>query len=151
MFEEEEALFRVRQLPGEQLPDIACAMLEAGFDSQQIRELAALSAPTVRDAGELFEAALATLGRPALNEEQIRTALRNRLVRRIAIGAVPPAIGTREITLKWQDLGSPPELSVFIHLDDLWDEYPGKRAQIEHEIVERARELLSGASGPSAS
>ena len=151
MFEEEEALFRVRQLPGERLPEVACAMLEAGFDSQPIRELAALSAPTIRDAGELFEAALATLGRPALSQEQALAALRNRLVRRIALGEVAPPLGAREIMRQWQDLGSQPELSVFIYLDDLWEEYPQKRAQIEQEIVERARGLLSGVPDASAS
>ena len=151
MFEDEEALFRLGWLRGEQLPGIACAMLDAGFDSQPMRELAGLTSPTLRDAGELFEAALTALGRPRLTTEQARVYVRERALRRTATGVVSPIEGAREIWVAWRDLGQPPELSVFVYLEDLWIDLPEKRAEIENEIVQRAQELLSGVSDTSAS
>ena len=151
MFEEEEALFRLGLMRGEQLPDIACAMLDAGFDAQPIRELAGMTKPTLRDAGALFEAALVTLGRQRLSREQMLSALRNHVLRRTASGVVSPIAGAREIAAAWYPLGHPKDLSVFVYLDDLWDECPDKRADIEQEIVDRARAMLPGVSGECAS
>ena len=151
MFEEEEALFRLGRLPGEQLPDIAVAMLDAGFDAQPVRELAALRAPTLRDAGELFEAALASLGRPPLTLDQAATALRNRALRRTGTGEVSPLVGAREIMDAWYALDCPSELSVFVDLDDLWYENPEKRSEIEQEIVDRAYALMPRVPDESAS
>jgi hypothetical protein len=147
MFEEEEALFRLGRLPGEQLPEIACAMIEAGYDAEPVLELAALDRPTLRDAGDLFEAALATVGRPLLTPEEARASLRALALRRTATGAVTPIQGAGEIWEAWHSLGCPSDLSVFVYLDDLWAEYPEKRAAIEAEIVETARALLNQPPG----
>jgi len=75
-FEYEEAQFRLELLPGEQLPEVAVAMLEAGYESQPIRELAGLHRPTRRDAGQLFEEALVTVRPDAMSVERAREVVR---------------------------------------------------------------------------
>ena len=142
-FEYEESLFRTGQLPGERLPDVAIAMMLAGFDSQAVRELAGLVKPTIREAGELFEAAIATLGRAPLSEAQAVASLRDRALRRIISGEVTPIDGTADVSRVWRMLGCPEELTEIIYLQDLWDERPFERAAIEREIVETAQRLVA--------
>ena len=146
-FEYEEARFRRGDMPGEDLPQVAVAMLEAGFDTQSIRELAGLVRPTLRDAGELFEAALSSLGRPPLTDRQVLDVLREGLLRQTASGELSAIVGARELWALWHDLGHPQDLSTFVYIEDLWCEYPEQRAALEREIRERAQELLTESRG----
>jgi hypothetical protein len=56
------ALWRMKQLPPEDLPKIACDALERGLDSSALRYLAGLQRPTSRDIGKVFDDACSQLG-----------------------------------------------------------------------------------------
>src|SRR6478609_2917832 len=56
------ALWRMNQLPPENVPGIACDALEKGLDSPALRYLAGLQRPTSRDIGEVFDDACSQLG-----------------------------------------------------------------------------------------
>lgn len=149
-FEHEEALYRLGQLPSERLPSIAIAMLEAGFDSQAIRELAMLSEPSLRDGSQLFEQALEALNRAPLSERESIALVREQALRRISDGVVSPLQGASEMWSVWHMLGYPPDLAPFVYLTDMWDEYPDQHIQIADEIVQTARQLLNGKSSAAA-
>jgi hypothetical protein len=61
--EQAEALFVADSLPGECLPDLAVSLLESGIDCPALRQLAGLTKPTLRDAGEVFERMIRELRR----------------------------------------------------------------------------------------
>jgi hypothetical protein len=54
--------WQIGHVNGEELPGIAYAALEAGFDSPSLYELAGLDRPSMRDAGPIFRRALNELG-----------------------------------------------------------------------------------------
>lgn len=140
-FEYEEALYRLELLPGERLPDVAIAMLEAGFDSQPIRQLAGLSAPTRRDAGALFEEALAEVRARPITVEHARAIVRDRWIADIAEGREVPIRGAEKLSSIWHQLGSPAALAPFIYMLDLIGEYPEQQSEAVEEMIELAREL----------
>lgn len=148
-FEYEEARFRRGELPGEELPDVAIAMLEAGVDTQPVRELAGLVRPTLREAGDLFEAALQSLGRPLLRDDQVLAVLRDGILRRTAKAEISAIAGARDLWSLWHDLGYPQDLSVFVYLEDVWCDHPEQRESVEQEIRERAMELLVKSGAPA--
>jgi hypothetical protein len=141
-FEFEEAAYLLELLPGEELPDVAVRMLDAGFDSQAVRELAGLSRPTRRDAGKLFEEALLTVRTQPMTIERAGEVVRHRILWRIASGDLAPLAGAEAMSRHWHTFGGPAELSKFIYLHDIAEEYPAKRSAAESEIVELARQLV---------
>ena len=146
MFEYEEALYRAGLLRGDQLPEVAMRMVEAGVESPDAYELALLRDPTLRDAGELFERALRALRRPQVSEDEARRYLRRGALQAVATGEVTPIEGARRLWWLWSEFGHPEDLSTFVYLEDLWGDYPAKRAAIDREIVERATALLAAES-----
>ena len=141
-FEYEEALFRLELLAGEKLPEIAYDMLDAGYDTQPIRELAGLTRPTRRDAGPLFEEALEAVRPQPMSVERAREVVRDRLLDDIATGSLEPMAGAAMLNHQWNDLGCPADLSVFIYLTDIADDYPERRSEAAAEIVQLARTLV---------
>lgn len=149
-FEYEEAQFRLELLPGEQLPEVAVAMLEAGYESQPIRELAGLHRPTRRDAGQLFEEALATVRPDAMSVERAREVVRDHLIGAIADGSVDPFKGMRQLNAMWTALGHPADLAALVYLEDVACDYPDKQPAVAEEIVETARQLVAAKFAPPA-
>lgn len=141
-FDFEEAAYLLELLPGEDLPDVAVRMLDAGFDTQAIRELAGMIRPTRRDAGELFEQALAAVRSEAMTLRRAREVVRDRTLWRIATGDLEPLAGADLIGRQWNELGHPAELSQFVYLHDIAEEYPGRRSAAEAEIIDLARALV---------
>jgi len=56
------ALWRMHQLPPEEVPRIACDALESGLDSPALRYLAGLERPTSREIGSALDDACSQLG-----------------------------------------------------------------------------------------
>jgi len=50
------------ELSGEEMPGIACQALELGYDGKNLRRLAGLTSPAIRDITEIVDAALRELG-----------------------------------------------------------------------------------------
>lgn len=146
LFELEEALYRAGMLSGEQLPEIAMRMIEAGVDSPDACELAMLRAPTLRDSSALFERALAALGRAPLTQTEARGYLRRGILEGVATGRITPIKGAVDLWGLWHRFGYPEDLAPFVYLEDLWSDYPEDRPATEAEIVRYAQELLNADS-----
>jgi hypothetical protein len=141
-FEYEEALYRTGQLRGEDLPAIASRMIEAGFDAPAVCELASMRSPTLRDSAQLFEQALASLGRARLTEDRAWLLVREGLLRAVARGEMEPFEGAAKLHLLWIDLKYPTDLSIFVGLEDEASEHPEARSEIAGEIQAHATRLL---------
>jgi hypothetical protein len=143
MFEYEEAQFRLGWLPGEALPEVAVRMLEAGFDSQALREVAGLCRPTLRDAADQFEEALVALGRPPMTADQALACVRREALQGLASGATEIESGLRLIRDVWVADGCSAELAVFVGLEDEYFDHPEAREAIAADVREAAQALLA--------
>ena len=145
MLEFAEAQWRLGLLRPETLPDLACAALQAGFYSESLCVLAGLVRPTMRDAGPLLADALTELGRPRMTREQRLQFLAAHWARAIVDGAIRPIQGADQLALFYpcEEL---PEAVEFRHLADQW-EWIQRRPELEREIIETARRLLTRLEG----
>ena len=137
-----QARCRLGYLRGEELPDIAVAMLQCGFDSQALRELAALDRPTLRDAGELFERALEELDQPRFTVPVAREILLRELLTDIISGRIDPGEGARELWARAHDFETEDAWTVFIALYSEYEDHPAKRAVLGARIRAAAETLL---------
>jgi hypothetical protein len=125
------------------LVDLACAALERGVDSPSLLELAGLPHGLVREAADLFRAALSELGIEPPDEDEALWHLVRWTARQIVAGAVSPIEGAswiwRKASYQVQEAG---DLRVFVGLASEWDDHPEDRTRIEEQIVQEASELL---------
>ncbi len=149
-FDLEVARFELGWLPGEQLPEVAVRMLEADYDSQELREVAGMLNPTLRDAGNQFATGLRAAGIPSMTREEAVEIVKRRTLERIASGETDPYLGAREIHRIWLAVGYPADLAIFVGLEDEYEDHPADRSAIEAEIVEAARLVLEGQKPPRA-
>ena len=136
-----EAEWRLARFPPEYLPDVACAALEAGLDSESLCVLAGLVRPTGQDAGPVFEQALEELGRPPVAREQAIRLVATHWVRSIVAGAVRPIEGAGELAL-FYPCKELPELDAFWLLAEQW-ECIEQCPSLEREIIDTAQRLLA--------
>jgi hypothetical protein len=137
-----QARFRVGELAGEGLPDVALAMLATGLDSQSVRELAALDRPTLRDAAHLFERALAETAQPTLNEREAREILLVTLLEDIVAARIDPGAGANAVWARAFDFATETEWGHFSGLASEYEDHPTLRSAIGADIVREAGELL---------
>lgn len=139
------ARYRLGELRGEELPDIAIALLERGEDSQSLRELAGLDHPTLRDAGELFEKVLDDVGQQIPDERAARLLLLERLLELIIGGEVDPDNGAYEVWCTAGELFGEQldEWVCFVGLASEYEDCPAERPGIGREIAARAAEALT--------
>jgi hypothetical protein len=142
----EIARFRLGLIDGSQLPNVAVAMLAAGFDSQAVREVAGMQAPTLRDAGPTFERALAETKLHLVDQAESRRLVVVDTLEAIAGGRVAPRSGAGQMVDLWRDFDLTREYTIFVALVDEWDEYPAHRDETEREIVAQANDLLANTS-----
>jgi hypothetical protein len=120
------ALWRMNQLPPEDVPKLACEALEQGLDSPALRCLAGLQRPTSSEIGKLFDDACSQLGIvPAsasaiaerLNDEWIwnATQVAKRISNQILDGTLDPVEGWLRLPYREEELGP---LSVFFEFAD---------------------------------
>ena len=143
MFEHEEAQFRLGWLPGEALPNVAVRMLEAGYDSQALREVAGFHRPTLRDAADQFEEALAVLERPPMTAGEALEHMRREGLNALASGATEVESGLRLIQQVWMADGCSVELAIFVGLQDEYYDHPDAREAIAADVREAAQALLA--------
>ena len=120
------ALWKMNQLPSEELPKIACDALENGLDSPALRYLAGLERPTSRELGHAFDDACSQLGIvPAFTstvEEGLSdtwiwqaTQIAKRISAQILDGSLNPVEGWLRLPYRDGELGP---LSVFFEFAD---------------------------------
>lgn len=129
--------------PTEELPAIATDALLRGLDSPSLREAAGASASDVRDARDLFEAALAELGVEMPDEQDALWILVRDTLQRIVEGAVPPLAGAQWIWghAYWRTTLEG-DLRVFVGLASEAEDHPAAANEMEADIREAAAELL---------
>ena len=140
------ARYRLGELPGEELPDIALALLEEGFDSQALRELAGLDHPTLRDAGELFEVVLAERGHVVPDARSAKLLMLELLLELIENGESDPGEGAYGVWAVAGDLFDGEELDAwvpFVGLASEYDDHPPARNELGERIVTLARTTLA--------
>ncbi len=142
MFEYEEAQFRLGWLAAETLPDVAIRMLEAGFDSQALREVAGLHRPTLRDVGDRFEEALSVLARAPMTSSAALQYVRQATIEGLASGDIGVEAGLRLMRDVWSADGCSAELAIFVGLEDEYRDHPDARALVVADVKEAAQALL---------
>jgi hypothetical protein len=146
------ARYRLGELPGEELPDIAIDLLNEGHDAQALRVLAGLDRPTLRDAGDLFESVLGELGvsLPDLRAAKLLTL--EYYLHQIVAGEVDTGNGAYAVWWLADDLFEHGELEAwipFVGLASEYEDHPPLRAELAAEIVALAREALDRLREPS--
>jgi len=120
------ALWRMDQLPPEDVPKVACDALERGLDSPALRYLAGLQRPTSRDIGKAFDDACSQLGIVPAPAEVVKqrqdyewiwnaTQIAKRVSTQILDGSLDPVDGWFSLPYREGDLGP---LSVFFEFAD---------------------------------
>ena len=135
------AQYALDALPGESAPDVALALLEAGYDSSTFGVLATMRSPTWRDARDLFEEGIAAAGLTIPTVQAAQAIVVSDTVAGLADGSIEPRRGAGTLWSMWHDLEDRFDLSGFIGLADEWDDHPDERGAIEADIVAYAREL----------
>lgn len=151
------ALWVLRRLPSEQIPQMATNWLAAGLDSPSLRQLAAVSEPVMSDVGPVFERALTELGIVTPKKQEALMYLARHYAQQIVDGTVSPYDGARKL---WWEVSNEVErpsqlLLSFVGAASELDDLPERTVQdgndrqtyareLEDMIVSSARELLTG-------
>jgi hypothetical protein len=132
--------------PTEELPEIAVQALVRGIDSPALRHLAGLPRNDVREARDLFIAAMAELGvRMPHPTDGAREQVRFWAAEMLA-GTLTPYEASRLIWWRgWERLDRPDDLRPFVGLASEWEDDPEHRAEYEHDMLTAARSLLARA------
>jgi hypothetical protein len=120
------ALWRMNQLPSEEVPRIACDALESGLDSPALRYLAGLERPTSREIGGAFDDACSQLGIVPVSAGAVEkrqsdtwiwdaTQIAKHISAQILNGTLDPAEGWLRLPYREGELGP---LSVFFEFAD---------------------------------
>jgi len=141
-----QALYTVRRLPGEELPNIAVELLARGFDTPLVRQIAGLHRPTLRDAGALFERVLAELGRAEMSREEVARVIARDLAQRVLAGQLAPREAAERGSSFCPDTGYPDVLMRFLAQADDYECCPDQSVSIDGEVVAYAKEILAGPS-----
>jgi hypothetical protein len=138
------AKWYVGELPGEEMPGIACEALELGHDGQNLRQLAGLRGPARRDILEIVDGAMRELGVEApITKRDAALWLARDLAIKILDGRIEPYAGACRIWLSYSFAASELE-----HWSNLATGYElaaetGELKKAKQQIVEAARILSS--------
>jgi len=139
-----EALWVLGKLPAEALPEVACEALAKGADGPALRQLAGLQNPTRREVDDLFERALAELGRKLPSKRDAGLYFAKNIASKIISGEVEPYEGARQIWMEvWNECGRPEELTVFVGLADGYEDEPQHQEAYRKDIIDEAKKLVS--------
>ena len=142
-----QALFSVGQLPGEELPSLAVNLLQEGVDTPTLRELAGLNAPTLKDAGPLFERLLSELDRQPMTQDDAALIVAKDLATRVLNGTLSPEQAARRGSLLSMSFDYHPLLTPFLADDDDYDCLPGDREAIDEDVRRYCQELVDRPHG----
>jgi hypothetical protein len=139
------AEFQSGQLYPERIPAAATALLEAGVDSQSLREAAGSDRADPGEQRELFRSALVELGALPLSEDEVGRRLFRLWAERIVDRAVTPLEGARAVWMLEIDYGVvlPDTMSQYGALDE--DDLPTSEVEqaYERDIREAAARWLA--------
>lgn len=136
----------IGDLPSENLPSIATEALVHEVDSPSLRQLAGLASGDVREAYDLFRAALDELGLPLPDKDAALWRLTRLVATQVVAGSVPPYEGARWIWTKASnEVEEEGDLRIFIGLASEREDHPDAGAKIDALIIEAAKELLARA------
>lgn len=135
----------IDQQPSEQLPDLAAKLLATSeVDSPSLRELAGLASDDVRQARELFLAALQELGVQIPGEHDSYLEQARFWAREMLAGSLSPYEASRHIWWRaWEPAGRPTELTAFVGLASQWEDDPEQRPLYERDMLAEARRILA--------
>lgn len=138
------ALLVVGMQPPEDLPDVATAAILAGVESPSLAQLSGLPRSEYQEARDLFFQAMEELGLDRPSPSDARWTIVRQWASDIVAGALSPIEGAQRIQRDgWNELGRPEELTVFVGLADQWSDDPPHWDELEAEIIEAARNLVS--------
>jgi len=129
--------------PPEELPLIATNALVEGIDSESLRELAGTLPIQYQNARDLFLSAMSELNITIPSEQQARwSAVRHWAIDMVE-GRLDPRAASGLIHWDgWNELDQPKSLTVFVALEDEWDEDEARRPEIEQTMMEAAKDFL---------
>lgn len=135
--------------PTEHLPGLAAQVLATGeVDSPSLQELAGLNSTAVREALELFCAALEELGVKAPTENEARREIARAWAISMLAGLASPYEASRNVWVVWVPRGCPEEFTAFVGLASEWEDDPENRAQYDKDMVAEAGRLIGTHSRP---
>lgn len=131
----------------ESLPKVATELLENGFDSPKLRDLAGLdlSPFDFRDALDLLDQVVIELELPDQLIEQRLTLAAALIAYQCVSGILRPRMVTKSfysLAVNEDYPRQPPEIMEFFLLDDEWDSVPWKSDEMDERIKGRAGALL---------
>ena len=136
----------IGDLATENLPSVATEALVHEVDSPSLRQLAGLAPGDVREAYDLFRAALDELGLPLPDKDAALWRLTQLVATQIVAGSIAPYEGARWIWTKAShDVAEEGDLRIFVGLASEREDHPDAGAKIDAQIIEAAKELLARA------
>ena len=139
-----QVLWTLGLLPQEQLPAIACELLEAGQDTDSLRVLAGLSGDQVAEAAPLFRRVLQQLGKANISKEQAMRQLARIVSQQIVDGSIDAYAGAKKLsdaTIRASLLDFH-EVDPFIYAASEYEDRPADRQFFEEEILKEAKRWL---------
>jgi hypothetical protein len=138
------ALWKVHEIRSDELPGLACTLLEAGNDSGDLRILAGLVQSNIELAPSVFQKILARAGYGDMPLVQAIRIFVRFVTGKIVAGEVGPYEGAREIRAVTMRMridnfhGADP----FVYAADEYEERPNDRGFFESAIVTEAQRWI---------
>jgi hypothetical protein len=127
-------------LPPEDLPEIAQRGLERGFDGPNIRFIAGLNAPTLRETSAILSRFFDELGTISMSQQDSALTLSRAIADDICEGLLDPYEGANVIWRRiYHEGGEPAELVPFVGLASEYEDHPNLRTKLAADIVEAAK------------
>lgn len=138
--DEIEVLWALKLLPIDKLPQTAIDLLEAGYDSQPLLELAGLSKSELTEATDLFAKVLFEIGRTPLSKREAALRYTGLISKEIILGKISPYNGAKQIWRASIGLEEPlHEVDTFVYAASEFEDRPDDRDFFADEIVKEAR------------
>lgn len=113
-----EARLALRLIGPDEMPALACDVLEAGLDGLAIRRVASLIQPSGWETDQILPKFMAEAGLRSITRREASIRLAGHLARRILANGLDPVQHTRDFELLWIEADYPVEIQEAGCLDD---------------------------------
>jgi hypothetical protein len=138
-------MYSLGEIQPETLPLLAAEALEAGYDSQSLRELAGTSSADTDAIMALFPKALTELGLRAPSPPDAGLMLARSIADDIVEGRIVPYEGARRIWWKvFTRFPQLTQLTPFVGMASEYEDDKTHRSEYSQLIVDEAKKLLAG-------
>lgn len=138
------ALYQLRELLTDDLPEVATKALVDGLDSPSLRQLAGATTNNAFELEELLRRSLDELGLGPATEETARQVLARHRAEQIVRGEIDPPTGAGRM---WRTFlpDYPDAVMPFLQLEDMYHDvfHAKERDRIAAEIIEEAKKYLN--------